>query len=244
VRSEGLIGTGLQKRHVVHVVEPLLFAVFILVVVGLIGALLYTSSEARKQLRHTAYQEEIGEAYDLELNRLHEIESLRPKDAPYWTNSWEQAFGTYLCKQALVIVRLQKRKMEKNILSHESTRPVTFNLSNSTIAALNLGNVLGDLTASVQNLETHGAPKIADAIEKLASAISESKEIKDADRKDLLENVALVSNEVSSEPDRRRPGLLKSSLGFITASLATANELIPVVHELHEKLKAAGIINW
>jgi hypothetical protein len=60
----------------------------------------------------------------------------------------------------------------------------------------------------------------------------------------VLEHLALVSNEVSSEPDRRRLGLLKSSLGFITASLGTANELIPLVHELHEKLRAAGIINW
>lgn len=69
-------------------------------------------------------------------------------------------------------------------------------------------------------------------------------QIRDADRKDLLENLALVSKEVLSQPDQRRPGLLKSSLGFITTSLAAAKELIPLVHHLHEQLKASGIIDW
>jgi hypothetical protein len=124
-----------------------------------------------------------------------------------------------------------------------SDKPI-FNISNSTIANLNLGTVLGDLNASVQNLQTHGSQQIADTIGKLTTAISESAQIRDADRKDLLENLALVSKEVLSQPDQRRPGLLKSSLGFITTSLAAAKELIPIVHDLYEKLKAAGIINW
>lgn len=78
----------------------------------------------------------------------------------------------------------------------------------------------------------------------MTTAIRESVEIRDADRKDLLENLALVSEEALSRPDQRKPGLLKSSLGFIATSLATAKELAPLVHELYEKLKAAGIIQW
>lgn len=232
-----------------HVIPWLIF-VGVLFVLAFVGVLYvsYREEEERKHLRHTAYQEGIGEEYDLELKRLSGIQSLRPKDA--------QHDGPNPVRQALDNVRLQKRTMEKK---SESTRPMTrvrpyharfigvcggeFNLSSSTIVALNLGNVLGDLTASVQNLESHGEPQIAEALEKLACAICRSTEITDPNRKDLLENLALVSNEVSSEPDRRRPGLLKSSLGFITASLGTANEL-PLVHDLHEKLRAAGIINW
>ena len=117
-------------------------------------------------------------------------------------------------------------------------------ISNNTIANLNLGTVLGDLNASVQSLQNNGAPQIADIIQKLTSGISNSTAIKDADRKDLLENLALVSNEVSSEPDKRKPGLLKASLSFITAGLAAAIELVPLCHDLHEKLKAAGFISW
>lgn len=109
---------------------------------------------------------------------------------------------------------------------------------------MSLGPVLGDLNASVQSLKNHGAPEIADLIQKLTSGISKSDDVKDADRKDLLENLSVVSNEVSSEPDKRKLGLLKASLGYISGVLAASNELIPLVHQLHENLKAAGVINW
>ncbi|HXE11445.1 MAG TPA: hypothetical protein VN633_04950, partial [Bryobacteraceae bacterium] len=145
-------------------------------------------------------------------------------------------------REALDIVRLRKRTMAKN-LPPPGDKTI-FNISNSTIANLNLGTVLGDLNASVQNLQTHGSQQIAEAIGKLTTAISESVEVRDADRKHLLENLALVSKEISSQPDQRRAGLLKSSLTFITTSLAAAKELIPLVHDLYEKLKAAGIIDW
>jgi len=38
--------------------------------------------------------------------------------------------------------------------------------------------------------------------------------------------------------------MLKASLAFLTTSLSTAKELAPLVHDLYEKLRAAGIINW
>ncbi len=188
--------------------------------------------KGREQLRGIAYHEGIGEEYDLELKRLLELQSLRPNDAPSGPDPY---------REALDIVRVRKRTMAKNLPPPSDK---TIFISNSTIANLNLGTVLGDLNASVQNLQTHGSQQIADAIGKLTTAISESMQIRDADRKDLLENLALVSKEVLSQPDQRRPGLLKSSLGFITTSLAAAKELIPLVHDLYEKLKAAGIINW
>jgi hypothetical protein len=94
----------------------------------------------------------------------------------------------------------------------------------------NLSIVLGNLNGSVQTLQTRGYQPIAQAIEALTAAIGESEEIRDGDRKDLLENLAVVSNEASSKPDQRKPGLLKSSLGFITAALGAENEVIPLVH--------------
>lgn len=96
--------------------------------------------------------------------------------------------------EALEIVRLRKRTMTKNTLSgNKAAQPVTYlDIPGSTIAALNLGTVVGDLTASVQTLQTYGYQQIGDTIETLTTAIGESKEIKDGDRKDLLENLALV----------------------------------------------------
>src|SRR4051794_3710139 len=88
-------------------------------------------------------------------------------------------------------------------------------------------------------LQSHGSQQMADVIGKVTNAISNWTERDDAHRKDLLENVAQVSKEASSQPDQRRPGVLKASLAFLTTSLSTAKELIPLVHDLHEKLKAA-----
>ena len=122
--------------------------VIIVLFVGCVLAMV-AQGEERKQLRHTAYQEGIGEEYDLELNRQLELRSLRPQDAPSGPDPY---------RHALEIARLQKRTTVKSV----------------------------------------------------------------------------PSKEVSSQPDQRRPGLLKSSLGFITASLAAAKELIPLVHDLHE----------
>jgi hypothetical protein len=109
---------------------------------------------------------------------------------------------------------------------------------------VNTGTVLGDLNASVQILQTDGGRQIADVIEQLTDAIKKRAEIDDAQRRDLLENVAQISKETLSHPDERRPGGIKASLAFLTTSLATARELIPLVHDLYEKLKAAGMINW
>jgi hypothetical protein len=61
---------------------------------------------------------------------------------------------------------------------------------------MKLGTVLRDLNASVHTLQSHGDQQIADAIEKLVTAITNSTETADPGRKDLLENLALVSNEV------------------------------------------------
>ena len=221
--------------------QTVMFVLMILVAMGLFILWLYVTDEERKQIRQMAWNEGLLDAYDYELNRLlerqREIEMLRPKDSS--PPSYEDPY-----RQALTNVRLEKRKRDK--LDSEHAQPVTQNnyISNSTITNLNLGTVLGDLNASVQSLQNNGAPQIADIIQKLTSGISNSTAIKDADRKDLLENLALISNEVSSEPDKRKPGLLKASLSFMTVGLAAAIELVPLCHDLHEKLKAAGFISW
>jgi hypothetical protein len=154
---------------------------------------------------------------------------MRPKDAPVGPDPYSEA---------LQIALLRKRIMAKN------TPPPHNDFSNSTIGNVNTGTVLGDLNASVQILQTDGGRQIADVIEQLTDAIKKRAEIDDAQRRDLLENVAQISKETLSHPDERRPGVIKASLAFLTTSLATARELIPLVHDLYEKLKAAGMINW
>ncbi len=223
--------TIMTDQIAIRVASPFVPIACILLL-GLFGYAIYIREQERKQWRATAYQEGIGEEYDRQLRRLLELERLKPKDAPEGPDPY---------REALAIARLEKRIMEKNLPPVGNT---IFNISNSTISGLNLGIVMGSLNASVQILQTHGGQQIADAIEKLTNAIGNSTEIKDTDRKELLENVAQVSKEASSHPDQRRPGVIKACLALLTTSLSTAKELIPLVHDLYEKLKVAGIINW
>jgi len=147
----------------------------ILVAIG-IGFLLISVEHTRTQLRETANAEGLGDEYEAELNRILELERLQPKDA------WP---GPSPYRQALANVRRNQRMIAKSRAFSEQTRPVTYNISNhilnSTITALNLGMVLGDLNTFVQILQTHGDQQIADAIERLTIAIGKSAEIRDAD---------------------------------------------------------------
>ncbi len=76
----------------------------------------------------------------------------------------------------------------------------TFNISNSTIANLNLGNVVGDLNSSIQNLNTEGCNELAKEIRNMTEAIASSKDLKDDARRELLEHLAVVSAEAAIVP--------------------------------------------
>lgn len=202
--------------------------------IGFFGFVIWGSfkeGQRRKAVLELAYREGIGEEYEFEARRLEELQSLRPKDAPPLPD---------ICREALKNARLLVRLKEKN----PPTPGPKIEITNSTIGVFNLGDIVGDLNTSVQSFAEHGQQCIADAITKLGDKIAKSEEIKDEHRKDLLENLAQVSKEGLVPPDQRRSGLLKSSLAFITTSLATAKELVPLVRNLHDAFKAAGIIHW
>ncbi len=128
-------------------VFPLITAILLL------GGLAFKQGQKREQLRnqlrHTACQEGIGDEYDLELKEQLKLQSFRPKD---------DLSGPDPYREALHVVRLRKRIMAKNPPPGDNT---IFNISHSTVAGLNFGTVLGDLSASVQILQTHRGQQIA-----------------------------------------------------------------------------------
>ena len=167
------------------------FILVIALVLCLVITGLVMIDQHRTELRKTAYAEQLGEEYDLELNRLQELQRLQPQEASPEHDPY---------RQALENVRLRQRAIAKSRALSDKTQPVSIYISNNTIAALNLGQVVGDLNASVQVIQGHGQQQIADAFNALTSAIGESKDINDANRKDLLENLAQVSKQVSAPP--------------------------------------------
>src|SRR4051812_1405278 len=123
--------------------------------------------------------------------------------------------------------------MEKN--QPLPVRPMTVNISHS--AGINLSTLIGDLNASVQMLQQQGGQPLAEAIEKLTNAIGNSEEIKAQDQKELLEYVAGISKEASSDPDHRNTGTIKACFTLLTTELSAAKEFAPLLHELYENLK-------
>jgi len=224
-----LIRAAMTIPNLGQILSSMIFIICVAALVSLFCYFSYVQDKEREQLRATAYHKGVGDEYDLELKQLLQQQSIRPKDAPLGPDPYSEA---------LQIALLRKRIMAKN------PPPPHNDFSNSIIGNLNLGTVQGDLHASVKILRTQGDQQIADVIEKLTDAISKWARIDDAHRKDLLENVAQVSKEASTPPDQRKSGMLKASLAFLTTSLSTAKELAPLVHDLYEKLRAAGIINW
>jgi hypothetical protein len=119
---------------------------------------------------------------------------------------------------------LETLRLEGRIGLHEE-KPVVLNISNSTVAALNLGIVIGDLNASVQVLNNEGQKDLAQAVEKLAEEVVSIAGLQDAVRRDLLEHLSFISEQLSLAADRRKVGPLKSSIETLGGLVKTVTQL-------------------
>lgn len=137
---------------------------------------------------------------------------------------------------------LRALPLESQLGLHREAVPVTsIHISNSTIATLNLGTVVGDLNSSIQNLTNQGHADMATAIQRLAEAIAASQELQDAQRRDLLEHLSLVGTEAEHPAESRRAGLLKSSISFLQTGLNITGQLATLWSAAEHALKALGV---
>lgn len=120
---------------------------------------------------------------------------------------------------------------------------MTINISQSTVATLNLGTVVGELNSSIQTLTNAGQDDLAKSIQQLTEAITASLHSEEPLRKDLLEHLALVSAEAALPAERRKMGPLRSSIGILRSSLSVATELFTLWQAVEHTLKAAGVLH-
>lgn len=90
--------------------------------------------------------------------------------------------------------------LEGTLGMHEADQPQV-NISNSTIANLNLGTVFGDLNGSIQTLITTGHAQLAEALRQLTEAVTASGEL--VDKKEIIENLAYVSEQAALPAEQR-----------------------------------------
>lgn len=140
---------------------------------------------------------------------------------------------------------LEALSIEAGLGMHKEQKPVTMNISHSTIASLNLGTVIGDITASVQVLNSQGQneQEFARAIQALAEALAASTEVQQDRQKELLEHLSLVSEQMAYPAEKRKMGLVKSSLAKLREGLATVTALAGLWGQAEHVLKTLGILS-
>ena len=124
----------------------------------------------------------------------------------------------------------------------EERSPITVHVSGNS-NNINLGTVLGDLNASVQTLSQSNHKDIADAIAKLGRAIQESVELNDATRRDFLEHLATVSEQVATPPNQRRIATFTNAISNLASIATVAMKAAPVYHEFIKLLTDNHILD-
>ncbi len=145
--------------------------------------------------------------------------------------------------KARISQELQAMPLEANLgLHREGEQNVTtFNISNSTIAGLNLGNVIGDLNSSIQHLNTEGHTALGGEVAKLTEAVAASTELDDGARKEVLEHLAVVTAEAAKPTEQRRMGPLKTSVEAIRSAILVGTQMVTLWQGVEHALKSAGI---
>jgi len=94
---------------------------------------------------------------------------------------------------------------------------VIINIQGSTVAALNLGTVMGSIQATVATLQ-QGDPEMATALRTLIEAVVADDSLGDG-RRDVIESLSQVGEEATKPEIQRRTGLVKTLLAGVAAAL-------------------------
>jgi hypothetical protein len=119
---------------------------------------------------------------------------------------------------------------------------LTVNISQSTIAALNLGTIVGDLTGTIHSLSNSGHQDLAEALGRVTEAVATSSEIPDSTRKNLIEHLAFVASESAAPSEHRKMGPLRASISTLQSGLTIATQLTGLWTAVEHALRAMGVV--
>lgn len=97
-------------------------------------------------------------------------------------------------------------------------------IDNSVVGAINTGNVQA-IDVSLTYLENAGNNKVKDALKALTQAILDDSSITDAQKNELIEQVAFLSEQTVVAAKDRKPGVIKATLSAITQAANTITAL-------------------
>lgn len=141
---------------------------------------------------------------------------------------------------AAVTMYLSKKSQygrNRMIKPEKIERNMTINISGGQIGNLNLGEIIGDLQATLRTVTDQGGDTVAECLKQLAEAIVSSKGLDDSAKAETLDQVKEVASQAATEPVKRNKGVLKSIFATLKSTLSGIKDIASVwVH-------AEGILN-
>lgn len=141
----------------------------------------------------------------------------------------------------------QEYLSEADLMKHESEvaprgpaiQPsLTINVSGSQIASLNLGQIVGNIEATVSGLNAVGQPEIARSLKNLTEAIAADPGLDESHKREAIEVVADLGDELRKE---RRPSRLRAFAARIGQLVTGASTAYGAYEALRATARAAGV---
>jgi hypothetical protein len=101
------------------------------------------------------------------------------------------------------------------------------NIHGSTVAALNLGNVIGNIQSVIVSLQSGGNRELAEWLKALIEKVAAAEELGDG-RRDVIDSLTVIGEEAAKPQAERRVGVVRSLMRSVGAVLGHAAHLAQI----------------
>ena len=131
--------------------------------------------------------------------------------------------------EAYVVRAIHRFRIKRDLGLKDAPEGTTLviNINNSTIAALNLGTVIGDIKATVTSLQGQGHKDLAEAIKTLTEAIAKDEHLGD-ERTGMIESLATIGEQAALPEEKRKVGVVKTLLGSLGTGLRASADVAKI----------------
>ena len=128
---------------------------------------------------------------------------------------------------AKVLIEILKKECALNLHKRpEEARIVA--LSTGGAAIVNLGTIYGDVQQVIGGIQQSGHPELAGLLQQLTAAINDSQSLGE-NRKELLEQVGFIAEQVTVPAERRQLGVVKGLLIALQSGLQNAANIAGIM---------------
>lgn len=109
-------------------------------------------------------------------------------------------------------------------------------VDNSVVGSINTGNV-ASIDVHISQLKNAGGEEVSGALARLTEAIANDRELQDAERRRLLDQVEFVSEQAVKGADVRRPGMIAAALDALDTTAKATTSLVVIWASVQPVLK-------